>query len=457
MKLFKKRLEINRALYPFLKASKGALIFVIIGKVILIGLGLLMPVFNKMLIDQVLLKKQMSYLKWVVIGCLATYCVETLIMYIMKASENKLYYKTSFLVKYDLWHKQLYTPIHVLEKEIVGEQKNCLDNDVLSVENFLVQQMICSFVEAVTVVSVIILLLKMNIALCLFGLLVIPLSFKITTYFGTKVAQSVELYRVLWGKYEDWIAEYLTNWKEVKALHLEKHGGSKFVHYWKRLSRANFEKWMNWFANANFVIVKDTFIVNLSIYFVGAVLIFYGNLTVGSLLVFKVYYEKMIASLNKINELDMNLYTFLPGIERVLEKLNSKRMSKGKAIKTFNGNLKIKNVDYQYEGSQCNALQNINLQIEQGEHIAIVGPSGCGKSTLIKLILGIYTPTEGSIIVDGTPLSEIDLKSYYAHIGIVSQEFILFNVSIVENLRLVAPKASIKDIEVACKNGTHLG
>lgn len=451
MKLFKKRLEISGVLYTFLKVSKGSLIVVIIGKAILIGLGLLMPVFNKMLIDEVLLKQQMFYLKWIVIGCIATYCVETLIMYMMRTAENKLYYKTSFLIKDKLWRSQLYTPIDALEKEIVGEQKNRLDNDMLSVENFLVQQMISSFVEAITVLSVIVLLLKMNVALCLFGLVVIPLSFKMTTYFGTKVAKSVENYRVAWGSYEDWISEYLTSWKEVKALHLEKQGGSKFIRYWKVLSRANFEKWMNWFANANFVIVKDTFIVNLSIYFVGAILIFYGKLTVGSLLVFKIYYEKMIASLNKINELDMNLYTYLPGIGRVLEKLKPTNDLRAKRLETFKGNLKIKNIDYMYEGNQYLSIKNISLTIKQGEHIAIVGPSGCGKSTFIKLLLGIYTPTAGSICVDETPLEQVDLKSYYRHIGIVSQDFRLFNMSIEENLKLVAPKANTIAIEEACK------
>lgn len=451
MRLFKKRIEISKALYTFIKISKKSLLLVVIGKIALIGMSLLVPVFNKILIDEVLLKQQMFFLKWLVVGYVLVYFIETAIMYIMRRHENKLYYKTSLFIKDRLWRIQLYTPISSLEKQEVGEQKNRLDNDVLCVENFLSEQMINSFVEALTTLCVILLLLKMNSLLCLFGIVVIPISFKMTNYFGTKVAHAVEGYRGAWGSYEGWLSEYLTRWKEVKALNLGPQGSIKFIRHWKVLCKANFNKWLNWFANSNFVIVKDTFLVNLSIYFVGALLIFNGQLTVGSLLVFKVYYEKMIESLNKISALDINLYTQLPGIERVLEMMNVLPVKTGEKLKDIQGSIQIKDVSYSYEGSNYVAIKNVSLNIVQGEHLAIVGPSGCGKSTLVKLLLGIYQPDTGMIWINKQPLERLNLRSYYSYVGTVNQDFTLFNMSIVDNLRLAAPQAEEQEMRAACE------
>lgn len=84
--------------------------------------------------------------------------------------------------------------------------------------------------------------------------------------------------------------------------------------------------------------------------------------------------------------------------------------------------IQLTNVSFKYFKSGENILKRINISIKRGEKIAIVGKTGCGKSTLIKLILGLYKPTEGQLMIDGNKITELDVNDYRKHIGITMQE-----------------------------------
>lgn len=101
-------------------------------------------------------------------------------------------------------------------------------------------------------------------------------------------------------------------------------------------------------------------------------------------------------------------------------------------------------------------LDNFNLSIKAGETIGIVGTSGSGKSTLARLILRLYTPEQGAIYLDGTPISAIELSSLRKQIGIVLQENFLFNQSVFNNIAQTNPNASMDQVVNAAKMaGAH--
>ncbi len=84
-------------------------------------------------------------------------------------------------------------------------------------------------------------------------------------------------------------------------------------------------------------------------------------------------------------------------------------------------------VSFSYPGSKTPALQNVSFSISAGRHVAIVGENGAGKSTLIKLLTGLYQPTEGRILLDGIPLTEYDIASWHKQLGVLQQEFIHYS------------------------------
>lgn len=456
--LLKKRMDTLGSLMRFLKPRKKEIVQIFIGKILVVILGLLGLMFNKFIIDDVLLGKQIKLLIWICIGIIGVYLIETLIMVILKNLENKVYYKVTFLVKAKLWRYLVQQQTEFYDEHDVGDLKNRIDNDMQAIESFLPEQIIQYLFESITAIAIVGIIIFMNWKLAVFGLIMLPLVFFVTTIMGKGVTKAVENYRTIWGEYEGWIVSDVRGWKEVKALNIQKKEQIKFVEYWRVLCAYNFRKWIYWFANINFIIIKDTFIINLSIYFIGAILIFNGQITVGSLLVFKIYYEKMMASINKINELDMKFSNDLPAIKRVTEMLGKTFYREEDKIeyKDAKGDIHLENVSYKYKGKDEYSLFDINIDVKEGEKIAVVGRSGCGKSTLIKLLAGLYKSNKGTIKIDGIDMNHIKIEALHNCIGVVMQDNILFNMTIEENLKLAKPSATMNEMIEACENACIL-
>ena len=96
-------------------------------------------------------------------------------------------------------------------------------------------------------------------------------------------------------------------------------------------------------------------------------------------------------------------------------------------------------------------LQGVNLTVTAGETIAFVGPNGCGKSTLANLVPRFFDPDEGTVCIDGTDLKDVRIKALRTSIGYVTQEALLLNDTIAENIRFAKPNASMEEIIAAAK------
>jgi ATP-binding cassette subfamily B protein RaxB len=112
----------------------------------------------------------------------------------------------------------------------------------------------------------------------------------------------------------------------------------------------------------------------------------------------------------------------------------------------ISGGISIKNLSFRYSNDDPWILQNFNLEIEPGSMVAITGVSGGGKTTLLKLILGLYEPNEGSIEIDGKPLSEIGIAEWRNHIGVVMQDDQLLSGTIADNISFFDPQVDMERV-----------
>jgi subfamily B ATP-binding cassette protein MsbA len=139
--------------------------------------------------------------------------------------------------------------------------------------------------------------------------------------------------------------------------------------------------------------------------------------------------------------------------ERILEILNTKDQLKdapnAQNLKSFTTNIVFTNVAFRYEENAV--LENVSFEVSKGQMVALVGPSGSGKTTLTYLLNRFYDIDQGSLKIDGIPINEIRKESLYQKIGMVTQESILFNDSVYNNLKLGNPNATSKAIEAAAK------
>jgi len=453
MRVYKQIIDIIKELKALLLTRKKDFAFLGIGKVLIIMFGLMEPVFKKFLIDDVILNKKLDALWYIAIGMIVVYVLESLTYIAIKNKENSFYYNITYVVTVKLWKFITNQQTEYYDDNDIGELKNRVDNDVIVFEDFIKQQVVQRLVEMLTIVAIVIILFFMNWILALIGIAILPLVFKVTSFMGNKVSDASEEFRKTWSGYEKWLINDLRGWKEVRALNIHKNDQMYFVRHWKGLCKSNFTKWMYWFANESFMAFKDTFLINYSIYFVGAVLIFKGYITVGEMLVFKVYYEQMMVSVNRVNNFNMIFSRDYPLLKRVIELFkysNKKSEAKGQLMCT-NYDISFENMTFGYKKQENVALSDINLKIKGGERVAIIGKSGCGKSTLAKLLSCFYYPIEGKICIDGVDLQSVNKEDIHNCIGVIMQENTVFNMSVLENLKLAKSNATMKEIDQACR------
>lgn len=121
--------------------------------------------------------------------------------------------------------------------------------------------------------------------------------------------------------------------------------------------------------------------------------------------------------------------------------------------KTFAGDIEFREVSFNYPGSEQNALKNVSFKIKAGEHVAILGRMGSGKSTLHKMVLGLFQPVSGAVLIDGIDLRQLDPAELRRNVGYVQQDTQLFFGSMRENLTVSAPHADDATIVHAAKIG----
>jgi len=138
-------------------------------------------------------------------------------------------------------------------------------------------------------------------------------------------------------------------------------------------------------------------------------------------------------------------------IDKTIELARSMAETKGdRLIQGVKKTIVFRDVNFAY-GRGKPVLKKINLEINKGETIAVVGESGVGKTTLVDLLLGLFTPTGGSILVDGSPLNDYNPQSWRKLIGYISQDVFLFHDTVIANLKWMVPDATKEQVEAAAK------
>jgi ATP-binding cassette, subfamily B, bacterial MsbA len=178
-----------------------------------------------------------------------------------------------------------------------------------------------------------------------------------------------------------------------------------------------------------------------------------GKISFGVMAVSLAALLSMVRPFKRISQVHAIFQQAIAGSNRIHDVLETtpsvKEARHPKALDGFREKIVFDNVSFNYGHNAV--LKNINLQINNGEVLAIVGPSGAGKTTLLDLIPRFYDPVSGRVLIDGVDLRELRFKSLRANIGIVTQETVLFNDTIRGNIAYGMPNATQEEVEAAAK------
>lgn len=173
-------------------------------------------------------------------------------------------------------------------------------------------------------------------------------------------------------------------------------------------------------------------------------LIFNGQLTLGEFFTLQIYSFFIFAPLGELGNVATSYgetKASLAKLEEILQQQKGKQPANPKPIGKIES-ISFDNVSFGYQTGNDHAIKDVNFMIKSGKTVALVGPSGSGKSTVIKLTVGLYHPTEGQVLFNDIPSTEIDLVSLRNRVGLVAQETQLFSGTIRENLLFVKPTAT---------------
>lgn len=186
----------------------------------------------------------------------------------------------------------------------------------------------------------------------------------------------------------------------------------------------------------------------------GSQAVLQNALTPGELLVFINYLKTAFEPIRDLTKQFGQIAKATVSGERVIDVLdyepNVRDLPGAKPAHPFFGAVRFENVSFGY-GFERDILKNVNLVVEPGQQIAVVGPSGSGKSTLMSLLLRLYDPSAGRILIDGQDIHEYTLKSLRSQISVVMQDSILFAVSVRENITYGKLGATNQEVERAAR------
>jgi ATP-binding cassette, subfamily C, bacterial LapB len=192
---------------------------------------------------------------------------------------------------------------------------------------------------------------------------------------------------------------------------------------------------------------------------VGVFMIADRSLTMGGLIACSILAGRAIAPLAQISQLLSRITSTRTAYRQINAMMEMPPEGpEGEALKLSRiaGRIELRNVSFRYPGAPERALDGVSFTIEPGEHVALLGRVGSGKSTVARLLLGLYPPEEGLILIDGTDIRQLDPKELRANVGAAMQESVLLTGSVRENIALDRPEVNDEELVRASEiSGTH--
>lgn len=355
-------------------------------------------------------------------------------------------------IRVDIFENVTRLDMSFFTNERKGDVMSRITNDVQEVELSVVSSMRIIFREPLQIIAFLVTMLLISYPLTLFAvayMLITGLSIsEITRRLKKKATESQESLGRLVGALD----ETLTGMRIVKAFNALKQVHEKFRKEVRHYARINISMaFKNELASPLSQFLGVSVVAGLVIY--GGSRVLAGQLDGSEFIAFIGIFSQVLNPAKAISKEISSIQRGLASGERIFSMTDIKpKVQESKnplELKQFEDAIRFENVDFAYENEPV--LRNINFTIQKGATVALVGPSGGGKSTLADLIPRFYDPTSGAIFIDGRPLQDYRIDSVRKQMGIVTQESILFNDTVANNIAFGTPDAPREAIVNAAK------
>jgi len=415
--------------------------------------GLLPPYLMKVLIDEVLVPRDnLDKLPSVILGLLGANASLTALGVARSYVLLRLNQGLAVRLRAAMYERVQRMSLKFHDRFPRGAIMSRILDDVNRVLYFLTQGISNMLLDAAMMAFVGAIMLSMSPQLSCVALLPVPASIA-----GTALYRRVmpKYYHKMWRKWSNVVStlsESLSAVALLKALGRERDVVAKFRESLDEFVASNAEVFKN--EQKFWPLIGLSFTVsNLLVWWMGGLQVLSGSLTLGTLTAFVSYMWQFYRPVNDLaNHLRLVQHVVVAG-ERMFEVLEAEpEEAEGEGGRDVEivGRVELRDVWFTYDGVHY-ALKGVSLTVEPGEHVGIVGPSGSGKTTLTKLLLRLYDPQRGRVLIDGTDVREVRPECLRRQVAVVMQNPILLNASIAENIAVGKEGATLEEVIAAAK------
>ena len=439
-----------------LKGAAPLIAFFAITTIVFYLIGIINPAMNQVFVDYLLGGNNPEWLLPFIFIFAGVGFLQILVTLVQSLYQYKIRGKLDLIGSTTYMWRILRMPIEFFSQRMVGDLQGRQSENATIAET-LVDVFAPLLFNTIMLVVYLVVMIQKSLILTVVGVITVVLNAFISYYISrarvniTRV-QSRDMARL----------SGMTS-KGIEMIETIKSNGAESSYFssWSEAQESVFAQKIKIAKTNTFIGLIPSFVslvANYSVLLLGVYYTIKGEFTIGSILAFQGLLGQFMSPAMTIISSGQTLQEMRTSMERVDDVLeypldaNVTREIPTENVSKIKGNLVLKNITFGYSRLDNPILTDFNLEIKQGQKIAIVGSTGSGKSTLSKLISGLYSPWSGEIIFDGKRIEEIDHEIFTSSIAVVDQDITLYEDTILNNLKMW--DESIEDYEVilACRD-----
>ncbi|MDC3418203.1 ABC transporter ATP-binding protein/permease [Aquibacillus sp. 3ASR75-54] len=445
----------------FVKPYKWKILLTIVIGIVKFGIPLLMPLIVKYVIDDIIgaeglsSSEKINELLLLMGGAILIFLVirppvEYFRQYYAQWVGNKIIYD----IREKLFDHIQRLSLKYYSKTKTGEIISRVINDVEQTKNFVMTGLMNLWLDMITILIAIGIMLSMNVWLTVVSIALFPLyGIAVRVFYGRLRSLTKGRSQAL-AQVQGHLHERVQGLPVTRSFALEDYEQVQFDRQNNNFLDKAIEH-TSWNAKTFAVMNTITDLAPLFVIGFAGYFAITTDLTVGTIAAFVGFMDRVYSPLRRLISSSTTLVQSIASMDRVFEFIDEeydiKDKEDAKQLDRMDGEVKFNNVSFRYDEEDSLVLDRVSLDVKPGETIALVGMSGGGKSTIISLIPRFYDVTSGSITIDGQDIRDVKARSLRDKIGMVLQDNILFSESIAMNIRMGNPEASDEQVIEAAK------
>ena len=386
-------------------------------------------------LDEIFLKRNADMLKLIPLAVIGIYLVKGTCNYFQTVLMNFIGQRIVADLRAELYRKIQLQSLAFFTKHPTGVLMSRITNDVGYIQGAVSEAVTALLKDSFTLLCLVIVIFYRDWQLAIVAMFVFPLAVYPIAKFGQKMRQIATRAQVTLGSLTSLLQETISGTRIVKAFGMEAHENNRFSVENERLFRLSLKSISINAVSSPFMEFLGGLGIS-AIIFYGGYQVIHGQSTPGTFFSFLTALIMLYEPVKRLTNVNNTIQQGIAGAERVFSIMDLvpeiRNRPDAVPLPRISREIEIRNVTFRYE--EAPVLKNITLRIRTGEAVAFVGMSGGGKTTLVNLIPRFYDVTNGMILIDGQDIRNVTVESLRGQIAIVTQQTILFNDTVRNNI-----------------------